>query len=160
MPPGLIRRNGRYYLRRVIPLDLQAHFGRREITKALVTSVPAEVPADRPATETPLASVVDRWAASERPGDRNVRRTRKIVQRFETVNGKIAVEAVTKQHAVAFREVLQAEGQTPANINVMIPMLGVVFNYAIKRLHLISVNPAAGLRVRLARGSAISALPV
>src|SRR3990167_3308013 len=42
MPPGLIRRNGRYYLRRVIPLDLQAHFGRREITKALVTSVPAE----------------------------------------------------------------------------------------------------------------------
>jgi hypothetical protein len=32
---GLIGRNGRYSTRRVIPLDLQAYFGRREIVRAL-----------------------------------------------------------------------------------------------------------------------------
>jgi integrase len=37
---GLIRRGGRYSLRRVIPLDLQARLGRKEIVKALGTSDP------------------------------------------------------------------------------------------------------------------------
>jgi integrase len=42
MPAGLIRRNGRYSIRRVIPVDLQASYGRREITRALGTADPAD----------------------------------------------------------------------------------------------------------------------
>jgi integrase len=42
MPTGLLKREGRYSTRRIIPLDLQAHYGRREIVKALGTSNIAE----------------------------------------------------------------------------------------------------------------------
>ncbi len=42
MPTGLIRRNGRYSVRRVIPQDLRAHFQRREIVCALGTADPRE----------------------------------------------------------------------------------------------------------------------
>lgn len=38
MPPGLFRRNGRYYLRRRIPKALLEHYGRVEIVRALGTS--------------------------------------------------------------------------------------------------------------------------
>ena len=38
MPTGLLKRVGRYSTRRIIPLDLQAHYGWREIVKALGTS--------------------------------------------------------------------------------------------------------------------------
>jgi hypothetical protein len=42
METGLIRRGGRYSIRRVIPLDLQPHYGRREIVRALGTADPKE----------------------------------------------------------------------------------------------------------------------
>jgi integrase len=42
MPTGLIRRNGRYSVRRVIPKDLQAHYQRLEIVRALGTADPQE----------------------------------------------------------------------------------------------------------------------
>lgn len=281
MMTGLIRRDGRYSTRKVIPLDLQAHYGRREIVRALRTSDPAtakrahlvmwqmlemefedtrkelagaptqsvseeaETPTpiadisptlvslvkidslreerDRAAKDGTLAafmrnqrdtlamtqamldgevtatkdyrelegirnalrafltgdnsfaiaaarkartvvdeaqakpasvgkgdsltSVVDRWAAENKPEARTVKRTQNIVDRFEAVNGKLAVQAVTKQHVLAFKDALIAQGQSPANINVMIPMLGTVFNYAADKLHLIQVNPAAKVRV-------------
>ena len=94
-----------------------------------------------------LISVVDRWAAENKPGDRTVKRTQNIVGRFEAVNGKLAVQAVTKHHVLAFKDALIGQGQSPANINVMIPMLGTVFNYAADKLHLIQTNPAAKVRV-------------
>lgn len=263
MPTGLIRRNGRYSTRRVIPLDLQAVYGRREIVRALGTSDPAEArkrhaeawvilerefdaqrqklqpaaqqepkeidtpflasrilanlrkerdeaarggrleaflerqrdqlayrrgvletgedfggqtlavsdaavmainalltgegaaalsvaapnPSRRTGKGTPLSTVIDRWGAEQTPTPRTVTRTRNIVDRFEAVNGKLSVEAVTKQHVLAFKDALIEQGQTPANINVMLPMLGTVFNYAIDKLHLIQTNPAAKVRV-------------
>lgn len=42
MPSGLVRRNGRYSLRRRVPLDLVEAYGRQEITKALGTADRAE----------------------------------------------------------------------------------------------------------------------
>lgn len=42
MDKGLIRRNGRYSTRRIIPLDLQEHYGRREIVRALGTADPKD----------------------------------------------------------------------------------------------------------------------
>lgn len=249
MPTGLIRRNGRYSLRRVIPLDLQAHYARREIVQALGTADRAEakkrhakewrlldlefeevrrhlgsasdaqaavptsvaphkyadtsgrdanleaehaaylealeeddaaergeaaeqaliarlrVPMDSLSEEdqaiarvlrhnawkaqvahehaaiarsqarapeakpskanqskTRLSAVMDRWAAEMQPKARHVTRTRNIVARFEAVNGAVAVEDVTKHHVLAFKDALIVQGQTAANINVMIPM--------------------------------------
>lgn len=42
MPTGLVRRGGRYSLRRRIPQDLVSHYGKREVTSALGTSDPKE----------------------------------------------------------------------------------------------------------------------
>lgn len=277
MPTGLIRRNGRYSTRRVIPLDLQPLYGSREIVRALRTSDPAQARRaharlwldleiefdekrkaaglDRPDQAEPegyvrplseisptiiglvqvdklreqrdeavrtgtlstfmrlqrdaltlvqamldgeagpthdfrelegmrnglrafltgegsfaiaaarkarssiagtqeaasrsdtLSSVVDRWARERKPTERTVRRTRNIVARFEAVNGSLPVQAITKHHVLAFKDALVAEGQTAANVNVMIPMLGTMFNYASDKLHLIDRNPAAKINV-------------
>jgi hypothetical protein len=38
----LTKRNSRYYIRRKIPAELQVHFGRKEVVKALGTADPAE----------------------------------------------------------------------------------------------------------------------
>lgn len=42
MPTGLIRRGGRYSLRRRVPQDLVEHYGKAEIVRALGTSDPKE----------------------------------------------------------------------------------------------------------------------
>lgn len=236
MATGLIRRSGRYSTRRVIPLDLQAHYGRREIVRALGTADPAdarklhaamwvqldkefdqaramakvqklggaspfkseqeqdealglsdledaraevvnadpvlkakarlagvirneanerELLAELRTEATPgkvrqgtsLTAVADRWAAEQRPRPSFVKRARNIIDRFEDVVGELSVEAVTKQHVLTFKDELLAQGQTPANINVMIPILGIVFNYAADKLHLIQINPASKVRV-------------
>lgn len=94
-----------------------------------------------------LSVVVDKWELEQKPKPRTAKRTRNIVDRFEAVNGKLAVQAVTKQHVLAFKDALIEQGQTPANINVMIPMLGTVLIYAVDKLHLITVNPASKVRV-------------
>jgi integrase len=96
---------------------------------------------------TPLSVVVDKWAAENKPTDRFIRRTRNIVDRFEAVAGRVTVEEVTKEQVLAFKDQLVAKGQTAANINVMLPILGTVFNYAVDKLHLIQTNPAAKVRV-------------
>lgn len=275
MLTGLVRRGGRYSMRRVIPLDLQNHYGRREVTKALGTADPAKakkllviewakqdrefeaaratldaakfpkattpapdiqqisptavglvkidslreerdkaasdgtlpafmaqqreaftliqamldgsispsesyaslegkrnalkafltgenafaiaaaraartgisVPAKAPKQRDSLSSVVDRWAADNKPEDRTVRRTRNIVERFEAACGQLSVQEIARHHVMKFKDALVADGQTPANINVMIPMLGTVLNYAANKLDLIESNPAANIRV-------------
>ncbi|MNS16530.1 hypothetical protein D3C72_481830 [compost metagenome] len=42
LPTGLLRRNGRYYIRRRVPLDLVDHFRKAEIVRALGTANPTE----------------------------------------------------------------------------------------------------------------------
>lgn len=42
MPKGMVRRGGRYSLRRRVPLDLVGHYGRAEIVRALGTADPRE----------------------------------------------------------------------------------------------------------------------
>lgn len=60
--------------------------------------------------------------------------------------GSVAVQDVTKQHIIAFKDALMADGKTPGNINVIIPFLGTLFNYAVDN-DLIPVNPAKGIKV-------------
>jgi len=238
MPTGLIRRGGRYSIRRVIPLDLQAEYGRREIVRALGTADPREARrlhavewveldnefaakrgakgskravvaptkwepfasqaeqdameeasralsewADDPLSQrvaeavrsarvgwedelrearrlsaqqkavvrsrsegVSLSAVVDRWAAELRPTARTAGRTRNIADRFVAVTGVSDVGAITRQHVMQFKDRLIADGQSAANINVMLPMLGTVFNYAVAN-DLIPLNPAAKVKV-------------
>ncbi len=95
---------------------------------------------------TRLAAVVDKWAAERKPTDRTATRTRRIVEEFEQHCGKLLLEKVTKAHILQFKDALLADGQTPANINTKIPMLGTVFNFACDNA-MIPVNPASRVRV-------------
>lgn len=94
-----------------------------------------------------LSVIVDKWEAERTPGLAAATRTRKIVERFEAVNGKLAVQAVTKQHVLALKDALIEEGQTASNTNVLIGMLGTILIYAMDKLHLTLTNPAARIRV-------------
>ena len=107
----------------------------------------APLPEKKPKKGHSLGEVVKAWAADRKPKARSLRRVEQIVVEFEGVHGKVAVEDVTRQQVLAFKDKLVAEGRTPPNINVMLAFFGTVFNYAIKGMHLIDVNPAAGVRV-------------
>ena len=93
-----------------------------------------------------LADVVRRWAGEAKPSARTIKRTENIVQRFSEAVGVTDVCGVRRADVIAWKDQLLAEGQTPANINVMIPMLGTVLNYAVANC-MIESNPAAKVRV-------------
>lgn len=94
-----------------------------------------------------LSAVVDKWAAEQKPGHRALTRVRKIIEDFEALNGKLTVQAVTKQHVLAYKDRLIAEGQSPANANLLIGWVGTMLIFARDKLHLIEVNPAANIRL-------------
>ncbi len=96
--------------------------------------------------QTTLSQVLDRWAAESKANVRTVNRTRNIADRFEEAAGVTVASAITRKHVLDFKDHLVASGQSPANINVMIPMLGTVFNYAVAN-DLMAINPAAKIRV-------------
>ena len=54
MPEHMKRREAVYYFRRVLPLDLQASLGRREICRSLRTSDFAEAKVSAAPRERPL----------------------------------------------------------------------------------------------------------
>jgi integrase len=94
-----------------------------------------------------LYDVAKRWAAERKPIPRTVRRADEIIGRFEAVVGKMPLAAITKQHVLDFKDQLLAEGSSPANINVMLTLLGVILNFATKN-NLIPINPASAIRVQ------------
>lgn len=65
MPTGMVRRGGRYSLRRRVPLDLVAHYGRKEITSALGTADPKEA---RVLLTKAWASLDDEFARARQSG--------------------------------------------------------------------------------------------
>lgn len=93
-----------------------------------------------------LSVVVARWAAERKPIPRTVRRAENIVDRFEEVAGKLAVNQITRQHVLDFKDKMLATG-TPSNTNVLLSLLGVVLNYAVDN-NLIPSNPAAKIKVQ------------
>ena len=98
---------------------------------AALAAAPAAKPTASGGPRIPLADVLDKWKAERTPQPRTVRDLTRTVKRFEAVVGKLAVQDVTKQHVIAFKDALLAEGKTPENINVIIPFLGTLFNYAV-----------------------------
>lgn len=265
MPSGLVRRSGRYSLRRRVPLDLVEHYGRAEITKALGTADPSEAriklvrewaaldrefahvrvlkaePTTKPVqaqqaeididayaeralgglrrkraryaaegklslfveeskdslatyeaaltgpedfgfslevaegmrnalkavlegssvgppsssgagrkggaiARTTLAQVAHKWAEERKPSARTVLAMNRLVSRFESSSGGIAVADISKAHVLAFKDNLLGSGQSAANINVLLTRLSTLLNFAANNL-LISTNPASGVRV-------------
>ncbi len=128
-----------------VALD-QAAIARSQRADAVKPVAEPTAPTQRP-TSNRLMTIVDRWAVEQKPTPRTVGRTRKIVEWFEALNGPLPIESIHKQHVLAFKDWLLKEDKTPANINVIIPMLGTIFIYAIDKLHLIQINPAAKIRV-------------
>lgn len=132
-----------------VGLSLPEAEGMRVATLAILTGEGAAALAAAPAVKptasggprVPLADVLDKWKAERTPQPRTVRDLTRTVKRFEAVVGKLAVQDVTKQHVIAFKDALLAEGKTPENINVIIPFLGTLFNYAVDN-DLIPANPA------------------
>lgn len=113
---------------------------------AALAAAPAAKPTASGGLRVPLADVLDKWKAERTPQPRTVRDLTRTVKRFEAVVGKLAVQDVTKQHVIAFKDALLSEGKTPGNINVIIPFLGTLFNYAVDN-DLIPANPAKGIKV-------------
>lgn len=117
-------------------LSLPEAEGMRVATLAILTGEGAAALAAAPAVKptvsggprVPLVDVLDKWNAEGTPKPRTVRDLTRTVKRFEAVVGKIAVQNVTKQHVIAFKDALLSEGKTPGNINVIIPFLGTLYN--------------------------------
>ncbi len=137
-----------------VGLSLPEAEGMRVATLAILTGEGAAALAAAPAVKptasggprVPLADVLDKWKAERTPQPRTVRDLTRTVKRFEAVVGKLAVQDVTKQHVIAFKDTLLSEGKSPGNINVIIPFLGTLFNYAVDN-DLIPANPAKGIKV-------------
>lgn len=93
-----------------------------------------------------ITEVVERWARERKPVARTVGRTERIVSELQRAVGVSRIDTVSKLDVLKYKDWLLEQGQTPGNINVKIPMLGVVFNYAVDNA-LISANPASRVRV-------------
>lgn len=93
-----------------------------------------------------LSELLVRWEKERRPQPRSVKDLQRSVRRFENVVGVLSIQDVKKQHVIAFKDALLADGSTPKNINVIIPFLGTLFNFAVAN-DLIEVNPAKGISV-------------
>lgn len=96
--------------------------------------------------QTSFEAVIQKWAAESQAIPRTVRRAQQVCGDFQRVTRVAHVEEATKAHVIAFKDWLLAQGQTPANSNTMLSMLGTVFNYAISQAQ-IEDNPAYKVRV-------------
>lgn len=95
---------------------------------------------------TTMLAVARKWALERKPAARTVSRTYNIVEEFRRHTGCSIIEQATREHVLKFKDALLEAGQTPGNINVKIPMLGVVFNYACDNA-IIKANPASRVRI-------------
>jgi integrase len=96
---------------------------------------------------TALSAVMETMLKRRPVGARYEARVRKAIEDFQTLNGQLTVEATGKPHVLAFMEALVAKGQSPANANLLLGIVGTVFIYAMDHLHLITSNPAARIRL-------------
>lgn len=111
---------------------------------ATISNSPSSMRAAGPTLS--LSDLVARWAKEREPQPRSVKDIQRSVRRFESVVGALSVQDVGKKHIIAFKDALLAEGKTPKNINVIIPFLGTIFNFAVDN-GLIEANPAKGVQV-------------
>jgi len=93
-----------------------------------------------------LAELVEKWAKERKPQPRSVGIANKVIERFYTMVGRIPVSAITRRHAVDFKDSLLSSGQTPTNTDKQLTMLSVLLNYAAANL-LTETNVARGIKV-------------
>lgn len=138
-------------------LSLSQAEGLRLATKAILTGdgaielaavqIPQAGVAQPRGPDLTLSELLAKWAAQTKHVPRTRRDLERTIRRFEAAMPKaLTVRQVTKAHIIAFKDTLLAEGKTPANINIIIPFLGTLFNFAVAN-DLIEVNPAKGVRL-------------
>lgn len=103
-------------------------------------------PIDQQTPPLYLNDVISKWQAERKPKPRTVRDLTRSIKRLEAQIGKLPIQSITKQHMIAFKDALLESGTSAANINVIIPFLGTLFNYACDN-GIISANPAKGVKV-------------
>ncbi|WP_347556509.1 site-specific integrase [Robbsia sp. KACC 23696] len=122
-------------------------------TASPVVQIPVAVA--RPVTESVqqtasgslLTDVIDKWEREKRPAPKTASRTRAIVAEFVKVTSAARANDVKRQTILDYKDQLLADGQSPANINVKLGMIGVVFNYAKDNDLGLEANPASRIRV-------------
>lgn len=105
-----------------------------------------------------LSELVTKWAAERKPTAKTVAKMTRVIDRFELVVGKLSITALTKKHAVAFKDALLAEGSSPANINQYLRELNTLLNYACLQA-IIENNPASGLKVKVSESAKEKRIP-
>jgi integrase len=95
-----------------------------------------------------IMGLVNLWELDRKPRNPQTRAAlERFVRRFVAVIGDIEPRAVTPEHALRFRDKMEAEGQTPVNIRKMIKKLRSLFNVGVNE-RACSVNPFYNIRAR------------
>lgn len=136
------------------PRDVQAavlvfeHTVRRELKKIKARAAHvAHVTAAHDGVELrpKLYSLVELYERDRPPADEKTRsRTRTYVGRFVACVGDLEAAAVTPQHVIAWRDLLE-EKYTPTNVNTHLGKLHALFTTAVNR-GLVALNPVAGIK--------------
>ncbi|MDC6292687.1 DUF6538 domain-containing protein [Ralstonia pseudosolanacearum] len=105
-----------------------------------------------------LTAVVEAWAKERRPDKRTVGIADRVVKRFYEHVGHVPVRDVTRAHVLQFKNTLLESGQTPANTNNQLTMLGTLLRFATDNLWADS-NAAQGIRVMVRRNGEVPRLP-
>lgn len=111
---------------------------------------PFETAPPSPPPRISLTKLADKWEAERKPDGRSVAAMRRVIRRFEQMVGKLAAPAITKAHAIQFKDKLLESGQTAVNTNKQLDVLNALLNYGVANNHM-EVNPARGVKVAVKR---------
>ena len=102
---------------------------------------------------TPLASIVEKWAAERKPDAQTIRQATQRTGTFVDLVGAIPVELIEPQHAVTFKNKMLESGQSAVNTNHYLTTLTTLLNFAKNDLLLVPSNPFAGIRLDIRKNA-------
>jgi integrase len=118
-----------------------------QITAPVLTCTPIVVPVQPVPPGHLLTDVVDKWEREKQPAAKTASRTRAITAEFTKITSAERANEVKRQTILDYKDRLLADGQSPANVNIKLGMIGVVFNYAKDNDLGLESNPASRIRV-------------
>jgi integrase len=119
--------------------EVEAYW-RRELAKQERNAEPEPQP-----KRTRIATVVDRWAAENKPTQKSIDRMVAVGVWFHRHVGKIAVEDITPEHVMDFKAKL-LEVTSQANAQTKLRNFNTLMRYALAQ-RIIATNPANGISV-------------
>jgi len=94
--------------------------------------------------------LADKWEAERQPDLKSKVMTRRVIKSFETLVSAPPAPAITRAHAVQFKDALLKSGQTGVNTNKYLTVFNVLLNYGVANGD-IETNPARGVKVVVKR---------